>query len=216
VNSPDPFRFDDGAYVLGALDDEDRAAFEAHLASCAECRGRVDDARAAAGLLSGLSLADVGEVAPMPDTLLPGLLRRAKRERRRHRLLTGSLGAVAAASVAALIVLLWPTSSNSAGSPAQAFIAVRPSSVSATAQLVSRGWGTEIDLECRYADNVEHYLPYNLVVVDKHGQTHGAGSWTLAPGHATEFTGGTSVPRADIAQVRITLPDGTPILQLSA
>ena len=48
----DPFRHDDAAYVLGALSAQEHAAFEAHLETCAECRARVADARAAAGLLA--------------------------------------------------------------------------------------------------------------------------------------------------------------------
>ncbi|HKC27063.1 MAG TPA: zf-HC2 domain-containing protein [Jatrophihabitans sp.] len=215
MSSPDPFRFDDGVYVLGVQSEEDRAAFEEHLGFCDECRARVAEARVAAGLLTGVDIGNLEDVAPMPDTLLPGLLRRAERERRRRRWLVGSLSAVAAACLVALVVLVWPTSSPG-GPPVQAFTAVRSSPVSATAQLVARGWGTEIDLRCQYADNVEHYVPYNLVVVDRQGQTHEAGSWTLAPGRTMQFTGGTAVPRNDIAQVRITLPNGTPLLQLTA
>jgi Anti-sigma-K factor rskA/Putative zinc-finger len=42
---------DVGAYLLGALPDKDREAFEAHLAGCAECREDVERLRPAADVL---------------------------------------------------------------------------------------------------------------------------------------------------------------------
>jgi hypothetical protein len=96
-----------------------------------------------------------------------------------------------------------------------AFSAVRPSPVTATARLVAKSWGTQIDLHCRYAAGVDEYAPYKLVIVDKNHNNHPAGSWTLAPDRTTNFTGGTEVARDDIAAVEITLADGTPILRLN-
>jgi hypothetical protein len=210
----DPFRYDDGAYVLDALSPEERAAFEAHLATCPDCRARVSEAREAAGLLAGLTAADLADRGPVPDTLLPGLLRMAGRERTRRRLVTGSVAAVAAACVTALVIVLWPGSSTPSA-PAQAMVPVRPSPVTATATLVSKAWGTEIDLHCQYADNVERYEPYKLFVVDTLGGRHPVGSWTLSPGHEVSFTAGTAVQEADIARVEITRENGSPILQLT-
>lgn len=210
----DPFRYDDGAYVLDALPPDERAAFEAHLATCADCRARVAEARAGAGLLVGLTPADIADPGPVPDTLLPGLLRRAGRERTRRRLVTGSIAAVAAACITALVVVLWPASSTPSA-PGQALVPVRPSPVTATATLVSKAWGTEIDLRCRYSDDVERWEPYKLVVVDNRGGRHDAGSWTLASGREVDFTAGTAVQEADIARIEIALENGPPILQLT-
>jgi hypothetical protein len=211
----DQFVHFDGAYVLGALDDADRHAFETHLQTCPECRARVDELRPTAGLLAGVPLSMLEDSAPMPDTLLPGLLRKARRERTRRRMLSGSLAAVAAACVTALVVLLWPSGSGSTpGSAAQALAALRPSPVTATAQLVSRGWGTQIELHCKYSTRVDEYVPYRLVVISKEGRAYPAGTWTLAPGGATDFTSGTALVKNDIARVQVTMADGTPILQL--
>jgi hypothetical protein len=212
----DPFRYHDGAYVLGALDDLDRRAFETHLQTCPECRARVAAARPAVGLLAGLTLNDVAEPAPMPDTLLPGLLRAARRERIRHRGLLAGITAVAAACAAALVVVAWPGGGHTSA-PTLAFTKVVPQSpVTATGRLVSHTWGTEIDLHCQYAKGVDQYLPYRLVVVDKQHARVDAGSWTLAPGGEVSFVGGTSVQRSDIASVEITRADGKAILTLNA
>jgi hypothetical protein len=214
-SSTDPFRYHDGAYVLGALDQADRAAFEAHLETCADCRARVAEARPATELLAGLTLLDIADPTPVPETLLPGLLRAAQRERSNRRWLTGALGALAAACITALVVVLWPTGSGESGPALRAFSVVQTSPVTASARLVPRGWGTEIDLHCHYTQQVERYVPYNLVVIDKRGASHVAGSWKLAPGRETTFTGGTSLRKADISRIEITLADGTPILRLT-
>ena len=200
--------------MLDALPPDERAAFEAHLTTCPDCRARVAEARAAMGMLAGLSEADIADPGPMPDTLLPGLLRRVGREQTRRRLVAGSIGAVAAAIVTALVIVLWPGSSTSTP-PANAFQSVVPSPVTATATLVSKAWGTEIDLHCHYSDNVDRYEPYKMVVVDTQGGRHDVGSWTLSPGHEVDFTTGTAVQESDIARVEITRENGSPILQLS-
>lgn len=210
----DQFRYDDAAYVLGALSPDERAAFEEHLATCVECQARVAEARAGADLLAGITAAQVRDPGPVPDTLLPGLLRAAAGERRRQRLLTGSLAALAAACVATLVVLLWPSGGGSSA-PALAFKPVVPSPVSATATLVRKTWGTEIDLQCHYADGADRWEPYQLVVVDTHGGRHDAGSWTLEPGHVIAFTGGIALPESKIARVEIARDTGEPILQLT-
>lgn len=67
-----------GAYVVDALDDAERTAFEAHLASCPDCRADVASLGDTAALLSGLSatpppaglrdrvLADAARTRPLP------------------------------------------------------------------------------------------------------------------------------------------------------
>lgn len=213
--SGDRFAHLDGAYVLGALDPHERAEFEAHLVSCAACRARVEEIRPTVALLA-VARADgyVDEVEPVPDTLLPGLLRQAGRERARRRWFTASIAAVAAACLVSLVVVLWPPTKG-AGPVTRELQAVRVSPVHATASLVSRSWGTEIDLHCRYDTGVAPNLPYKLRVIDTSSEGYDAGSWTLVPGRVTDFTGGAAVPRDRIKYVQITLEDGTPILQLT-
>jgi hypothetical protein len=126
------------------------------------------------------------------------------------------LGAVAAACLVALAVLVWPSGgSSTTQSPTVAFAAVHPSPVTATGRLIPKSWGTAIELHCHYAGNTDDYLPYRLVVIDRSKHATQAGSWTLTPGRVTNFTGGTAVPRDQIVEVEITLADGTPILRLN-
>lgn len=67
-----------GAYAVDALDPEERARFEEHLAACATCQAEVASLQEAAGVLGGLAaatpppalrdrvLADIAAVRPLP------------------------------------------------------------------------------------------------------------------------------------------------------
>jgi Putative zinc-finger len=208
----------DGAYVLGALEPGELAEYEAHLAECPACRDAVEQLRPTVAVLSRARAAGFTEhPEPMPDTLLPGLLRKATQERNRRRGLVAALGGLAAACVIALAVVLWPGSDSSSAPTPQAMRVLRPDvPVTATAALVSKAWGTEIDLQCRYTERVNEKFPYKLRVIDKNNNFHEGGSWSLVPNRQIAFTGGTDVPLSDVKTVQITLLDGTPILQLDA
>ena len=91
---------EDGAYVLGALSPEDRVAFERHLPSCPECAQSVRELAGLPGLLARVpvEILDPDKLPmPVPDTLLPALVRRVRRSQRRRTWITGGLVAAAAA-----------------------------------------------------------------------------------------------------------------------
>ncbi|HEX5086624.1 MAG TPA: anti-sigma factor [Nocardioides sp.] len=60
-----------GAYAVDALDGDERARFEEHLAGCADCRSEVDSLREAAALLAETSAAT--PPAGLRDTVLTGI-----------------------------------------------------------------------------------------------------------------------------------------------
>lgn len=220
MTAPDPFLHYDGAYALGTLDPDDRAAFESHLPGCADCRARVADMQQTAALLRGITADDVTAPADGPPAeLLPSLVRRAARERTRRRVLVGTLAGVAAAALAALLIVVWPGGDGAGGggagtSSAQAFRPVSDSvPLRAEAVLSSRQWGTRIDVSCRYELEPLRPIAYRLVIVSTDSRRHDAGSWKVAPG-TTTFVGGTEVPRNRIAQVQITRDDGRAIMIL--
>ncbi|UFU02557.1 anti-sigma factor [Ruania suaedae] len=118
-----------GAYVLDAVDEDERAAFEEHLADCAVCRDEVDSLREAAEYLTPVSavepppelreqvLAGIERIRPLPpvapeptpepaaepdDLQAAARRRRARRESaRRWRLVA------AAACLVAVVALGW-------------------------------------------------------------------------------------------------------------
>jgi hypothetical protein len=187
------------------------------MSTCADCTARVAELRGMPRVLGMVSAADLAvRDEPVPETILAGLLRAVARERRRRRFLVSGLGGLAAACVLALAVVL-STGSTGGSHPqprAQQMVATVSTPVSATAVVKSVTWGTEIDLVCHYASGYPSTATYSLVVVDRAGAQHDAGSWTLAPERATTFTGGTAVRRDQIAKIEI-VSGQTPILQLS-
>ena len=219
----DPFARDDAAYVLGALPDDERIAFEKHLGSCVECRARVSELRDVPDLLADVSVADLDPdgreslAEPPPDTLLPALLRAASARRRRTRAAITALGAVAAACVIALVVALWPASTTAPQPPASAarqFVALVSAPVSATAVLTAKNWGTEIDLKCVYSASIGNKpVPYKMWAYTKHNGRYPAGGWKQLP--EVTYVGGTSLSLSEIARIDIELPNGKPILRLT-
>ena len=215
----DPFEMDDAAYVLGALRGAERAAFEAHLSTCPQCTARVAELRKVPAMLAGITEADLAvdrppaPSGPVPETLLPALLRAVRAHRRRRRGLIAGLASVAAACALALsLVLAWP-SGHSHGAPV-AMTAVRPSPVQATAQVDRADWGTSITLVCHYHGSYGDGVEYSLVVVRKDGASQVAGSWELTPGEETTFHGGTAWPKSELAKVEI-VSGSTELLSLS-
>jgi hypothetical protein len=212
----DAFVHDDAAYVLGALSADERAAFEAHLHSCAECAARVREIQDVPALFAGISAAELSDAThTVPETLLPGLLRRAAAQRRRRRWVVGGLASVAAACLIALTVVLWPTSSASTA-PTRKFVALVANPVVASASLTPKPWGTEINVDCSYADRgaPEARIPYEMYVFDRSGNKERVGSW-WQPDHDIKYETGTALSTTQIAKVEITLPNGTPILRLT-
>ena len=71
------YREEIGAYLLGALTDDERDAFEQHLEDCVECRAEIEQLRPAAAALPR----SVDQVAP-PATLKTSLMEIVEREAR--------------------------------------------------------------------------------------------------------------------------------------
>jgi hypothetical protein len=212
--SADPFEMFDGAYVLGALSDDDRRAYEAHLADCDACTASLRELQGLPQALALVSPAALEDDHPPPRSLLPALQRRARRDRSRRRWIVGSLAAAAAACIVALAVVVAQPEHPSGNNPV-AMQALSNAPISATADVKSVGWGTQISVVCRYYETVSRTRPYALVVVDRSGARQMLGTWNLLPDKVAQYESGTSWPRDQIAQVQITTPDGhTPLLSL--
>ena len=113
-----------------------------------------------------------GASAPGPRDDLLDAVRRADR-RRRTRRTRYWWGAVAAAAAVAVLAIVLPLT---IGPPATAresvaFEAAVDAPLTATATLTQVGWGTRIELDCRYgdgdADVPEGGWPYSLVVIER-------------------------------------------------
>ncbi|KWV32566.1 zf-HC2 domain-containing protein [Micromonospora rifamycinica] len=58
-------------YLLGALDEADRVAFEAHLAGCGECLSAAAEMGSVTSALGGLDAADWGDLGGLPEFVPP-------------------------------------------------------------------------------------------------------------------------------------------------
>ncbi|MDP9116717.1 MAG: hypothetical protein M3O28_05565, partial [Actinomycetota bacterium] len=120
----------------------------------------------------------------------------------------------------ALVVALSSPGEHGAVAPTgrpRAMSAVVASTVHASAILTTVGWGTQIELDCRYDAQYSSRISgatYSLVVVDRREQAHLAGSWALVPGQVTHFVSGTALARDQIARIEI-VAGSSPILALT-
>lgn len=139
-----------GAHALGRLPEEERAALEAHLEGCPECRAELESL---AGVAQLLPLADPQhfDTAPAPPPSLAGRVaatiraeRRAQR-RRRWRLGLAFSGATAAVAAAALALFVLPGGGNSTPEQQVAFDSLPPG-LHIAATLEPHAYGTEIHM----------------------------------------------------------------------
>lgn len=217
----DEFAEWDAAYVLGALSTTDRAAYEQHLADCAECAEAVRGLAVIPGLLGRVPPEDVPtDVAePLPVDLLARTRSAAVDEvsrsrRRRWRMV--SVGAVAASAVLIGGGVVW---SQRVESPPPAVTVamhqVHANPLSATIQLRDRAWGTEVDMKCTYAPIYSLGLGrtvYALYAVDDAGHATSISTWSATPGSVSKLTAATALPRADIAHLQVRSADGSVLL----
>ncbi|HVC07110.1 MAG TPA: anti-sigma factor [Solirubrobacterales bacterium] len=140
-----------GAYSLGHLASEDKAALEAHLEGCAGCRAEADSLDFVSRLLPHADPEHFGP-APVPPAALGeriatqiGAERRRGRQRRRLRRGLALSGASAAVAAVALAIFVLP--GGSGGAPAQRVVfRSLPLGVKIAATLQPRAFGTEISM----------------------------------------------------------------------
>ena len=233
---------EDGAYVLGALSPEDRVAFERHLPGCPECAQSVRELAGLPGLLARVpvEILDPEKLPmPVPDTLLPALVRRARRSQRRRAWITGGLVAAAAAIAIGAVGVsslrgdddtppsAAPTASSTASPTAGPTTAapvlmtpVGPEPISGWLSLTQVGWGTRLDLECSYAQESDAYRDpswstYTMYVHTADGGTEQVASWKAVPGKTMRLSAATASDVDDITDVEVRTAAGATVLELS-
>lgn len=217
-------QFDDGAYVLGALSPEDRVAFERHLSGCDACAQSVRELAGLPGLLSRVpvGILDPDELTlPVPDTLLPRLVRRTEQVRQRRRWVTGGLIAASVAAAVAIgavgaTVFTNDNTVSVATAPAQRLAAIGTQPISGWVSLTRVSWGTRLDLTCTYT-NTSPYDPgvtYSMFVTHADGTVEQVASWQALPGKATRVTGATAAAKNTITDVQVRNAAGTTVLDL--
>jgi len=220
---------DVGAYALGLLEDEDNAAFEAHLASCPSCSVELAEFAPMKALLTGLGPVESPEDFASEQGVVDLLSRRAAASRRRVR---WTVAVAAAACLVALggglgigIAVAPPHGPASASSPAlvgELHSATDPQTgVRGTVGLVAHAWGTYITLDLA---NVRGPLKCELIAVTKTGERQVVAGWSVGkpgdgvPGHPAHLlvAGSTAIPLAELAHFDVIVVNGPTLLSVPA
>lgn len=227
--SHDEFTHTDAAYVLGALSPAERRAYEEHLGSCAACACAVRELAGLPGLLAQVDravLATTTDVPAVPDTLLPGLVREARRARRRR--LAWTLGGSAAAVLIAVTgVTVWSQGGPESPGPEET-VEVAPSremrqvgqsTLAASVAMEQVAWGTRLELTCTYVGSGGAYdaapaPAYALAVRTRDGEWQQVATWRAVPGRSVTVSAATAAERAQIASVEVRTTSGRPVLEL--
>jgi hypothetical protein len=223
---------EDGAYVLGALSPEDRVAFERHLPGCADCARSVRELAGLPGLLARVPVEIVDpdqEPPPVPETLLPALVRQVRQSQRRRTWFTSALVAAAAAiAIGAVGVATLggdddgpPQASSSAGPTTATAVQlhqVGTDAISGWLSLTQVGWGTRLDLTCTYDDsdwNDPRWSTYTMYVQTADGNVERVASWKVVPGKELHIEAATASEVKDISDVQVRTASGATVLELS-
>jgi hypothetical protein len=139
-----------GALALGQLPEEERAALEAHLEGCPECRAELDSLSGVARLLALANPEHFGTAPAPPASLadrVAATIRAERRAQRRRRWRTGLALGGATAAVAAAMLAIFVLPGGSSGTPEQhiAFGSLPPG-LQISATLEPHAYGTEIHM----------------------------------------------------------------------
>ncbi len=181
-----------GAYALGDLPGDERAAISAHLEGCAECRAELRELEGVAALLALADPARIEAPTVRPPADLgarieaqiaaEGSREGHERRRRRFRLWIG--GAAATAAVVAVLALIVLPLGGGENSPAQQVrFASVPNGVSIKATLEPHAFGTEIHM---YVKGVRSGTLCRVFLKDDNGRTYSAGSFRYRWGNDSE------------------------------
>lgn len=215
---------DVGAYLLGALDDEEMSRFEEHLAGCEECGRELDELSGVLPVLEELRADGIGYAEPPGgDAMLDRLLARVSGERRTRR--RRRLAAVATAAVLVVggpAVAVVATSAGSGGGTAAAPVlasdrhsASNPSTgASAVVGVADNAWGTAVDLRL---SGVRGPLTCSLVAVGPHNARQTVATWSVPDaGYGTSAQptpltvhGATGLHKKDIKRFEVRASDGS-------
>jgi anti-sigma factor RsiW len=217
---------DVGAYSMGLLEEQDRRAFEDHLAGCASCSADLAELSPMAALLKGVEPAGAAGQQADGTNVTQLISRRATRQRQRQRW-QAAVGAAAGIVLIGGGIGIGVAASQHAGPgapavaiPGQLHSAVNPGTgVTGTVGLLAKAWGTQVTLDL---SKVHGPVECQLVAVSRTGERRVVMSWLVpapgdgVPGHPAHLViqGGAAIPRGDLARLDVNVVNGRTLLSI--
>jgi hypothetical protein len=199
--------------VFGKGSATDRAGLRAHLEVCQECKEISDELATTHDALAHVdwsALAPTTSASPQLTHAVLGALHSAGQRRRRRRRSAG-LAAAVGGLVAASLIVVAVVSIHSAGMPPTVRTEALHGtpSVTASAVLTERSWGTSIEFR-------EHGLTgrgvYTVSMESSSGKWWVAGTYRAAKSRTVDAAMACALPLKSITGVRVTNASGTTIL----
>lgn len=213
MTSCDDMRLDLGAYALGALEPQESAALERHLAGCPPCRAELEELASVSALLrttaarGALAEEEDEAAAAPPERALARLGDARRKERRRLRAAAAAAGAglVSVAALAAALLFNPRDAFAPEGSP----LALAPAvgvAATADATLSSRPWGTQVDLAAERMPTLEPGEYFQVWLVRGNGTRVAAGTFrpSATGDGAARVRLAAAVPLTDVVRIGVT------------
>ena len=205
-----------GAFVLGRLDEDKRAALQAHLDGCAECRAEVEELRPVAGALADAAPEHIDPEEFPPADLIDGVIAQVGRERqlqrRRQRRRWFGRSALAAAAAALFVAIgffvLPQILAPEVPLEPVAFSEVAPG-VEAEADLIAHTWGTETKL---VASGLEDGQTYRVMLRGEDGARVPSGAFIGTGNEPVECNLNAALLREDATRLVVRTADGELVL----
>jgi len=205
----------DAAYLLGALDPEDRRTYENYLASNPERNSEFAELAPMPDILDllspeeALALTDLAGTPPAEDrsdNVASFSAASAKRQRRSGRAVAVVVAAAAALAIIGGVVgaTVFP---RTTAVQTLAMAPMQPGSrpgLTAELAVTEKKWGTELNWACEYTKDWSRDVEsYDIVVTTRQGAQVTVGSWRPAGDEATGLAASTSIPTPEIRSVDI-------------
>ena len=204
MTSHDQFGEWSAAYVLGALDAEDRRLFERHLDECEVCAADVASFAPIPGLLAK---ADLAPAEPVPPSILADASTRVLDERHALVASRAKWRWTAAAAVVALIAVAL---SGFSSQPDVTALALEPEwGVTGEVTVSARGWGTEVGFDLAQLPPEVTCIAW---AVDDDGEWQQVAWWGPTPSHRARVTGASSLQLEDVSEIVVTTTDRSEIV----
>jgi hypothetical protein len=206
----------DAAYVLGALNLEERRMYESYLAANPARATELTELAGMPGILNALSreeavaLTDLGAAAPAEggNEVVSLAQAAAKRQQRSRRtILTAAVASAAALLIAGGVVGATVFSRSTVAVETVAMQEMQPTprgGLTAKLAVTEKKWGTELNWACQYTKDWSRNVDsYDIVVTTHDGVQTAVGSWKPAGDEASGLSAATSIPASQIRTVDI-------------